>query len=80
MNTMRKLLLTLFLATAALLYAAPILFMVYSSFKPDNEVLVGLTSGRFFAADLSWQNYADVFHRVSFGRYPQHRKINNNLE
>ncbi|MCI5183866.1 MAG: carbohydrate ABC transporter permease [Candidatus Electrothrix sp. AW1] len=66
---MRKLLLTLFLAAAALLYAAPILFMVYSSFKPDGEVLVGLTSGRFFAADLSWQNYVDVFHRVSFGRY-----------
>ena len=66
---MRKILLTLFIAAAALLYAAPILFMVFSSFKPDSEVLVGLTSGRFFAADLSWQNYADVFARVSFGRY-----------
>jgi len=66
---MRKLLLTLFIAAAALLYAAPILFMVFSSLKPDNEVLVGLTSGRFFAADLSLQNYADVFARVCFGRY-----------
>ena len=67
-HIMRKTLLTLFVAAVALLYAAPILFMVFSSFKPDETVLVGLTGGDFFSADLSWQNYADVFARVSLDR------------
>lgn len=69
MKRFRQLLLSLCAAAAALLYASPILFMIYSSFKPDEEVLVSLSSGRFFSADLSWQNYADVFARVSFSRY-----------
>lgn len=58
------------LLAAALVFLAPVWFMLAGSLKPDHRVLVeagGL--GAFWAAGGDWQNYRDVFERVPFGRY-----------
>jgi multiple sugar transport system permease protein len=60
----------LLLILLALVFVAPVLFMVVGSLKPDHRVLVeagGLQA--FLPAGGSLQNYADVFARVRFGRY-----------
>ena len=58
------------LAAAALLFVAPILFMVAGSLKPDERVLVEAGSLRaFWPEGASLQNYRDVFERVAFGRF-----------
>ncbi|KAB2350095.1 carbohydrate ABC transporter permease [Actinomadura rudentiformis] len=44
-----------------LLFAAPILYMIIGSLKPDGEVLGGL--GGFVPRNLSLGNYTDVFRR-----------------
>ena len=60
----------LVLTTAALLYIAPILFMVVASFKPDDRVLPEAgTWQAFFPDQTTTENYGDVFARVRFGRY-----------
>jgi len=54
----------------ALLFAAPILFMLSGSFKPDARVLS--EAGQWTAlvpATATLQNYRDVFDRVDFPRY-----------
>lgn len=58
------------LGALALVFTAPILFMVVGSFKPDALVMTeagGLKA--FFPDQASWQNYRDVFARVDFPRY-----------
>lgn len=60
----------LVLVTVALLFVAPILFMVVSSFKPDHRVLSEAGSLKAFLPDsLSFENYRDVFARVQFLRF-----------
>jgi multiple sugar transport system permease protein len=58
------------LLAAALLFIAPLWFMVAGSLKPDVQVLAEAGSWRAFVPDtLTWHNYPDVFARVRFGRY-----------
>lgn len=60
-----------FLLTAlALLFLAPVLMMLVGSLKPDQRVLVEAGSlAAFVPADVSLQNYADVFARSDFLRF-----------
>lgn len=51
----------LVMTAGALLFVAPILYMVIGSLKPDAQVLDGL--GGFIPRDLSLDNYSDVFRR-----------------
>lgn len=54
----------------ALAFLAPILIMVSGSLKPDPRVLPEAGSWRAFVpAGPTFQNYADVFSRVAFGRF-----------
>jgi multiple sugar transport system permease protein len=54
----------------AVLYIAPIIFMLVGSLKPDDRILVEAGSIKAFWPDsTSLQNYSDVFRRVDFGRY-----------
>ncbi|GBC60795.1 carbohydrate ABC transporter permease [Desulfonema ishimotonii] len=58
------------LILGALLYTAPILCMVAGSLKPDERVLAEAGSWRAFVpGTISFDNYADVFNRVAFGRF-----------
>ena len=58
------------LLIAALLFVAPLLFMLAGSLKPDDQVLLEAGSWRAFLPEtIAWQNYQDVFARVRFGRY-----------
>jgi len=60
----------LVLTVAALLYVAPILFMIVASFKPDERVLPEAGSWQaLLPSRVTTENYADVFERVRFGRY-----------
>ncbi|NET56662.1 MAG: carbohydrate ABC transporter permease [Symploca sp. SIO2E6] len=70
----RKLLSTfgsyLLLTILALLFVAPIAFMIVGSFKPDNSVLAEAgTIKAFLPTEVSWQNYRDVFARTNFGLF-----------
>ncbi len=60
----------LLLVTAILLgiiFITPLLWMVYTSLLPDEEVLHGILSIKnLFSIKLSFQNYRDVFNRVPF--------------
>ncbi len=58
------------LVLLAVLYIAPIIFMLVGSLKPDDRILVEAGSIKAFWPDsTSLQNYSDVFRRVDFGRY-----------
>ncbi len=60
----------LLLTLAAMLYVAPIVFMIVASFKPDDKVLAEAGTLRaFFPSELTLANYRDVFRRVNFGRF-----------
>jgi len=60
----------LVLTVGALVYVAPILFMIVASFKPDERVLPEAgTWQAFFPERTTAENYGDVFERVRFGRY-----------
>ena len=60
----------LLLTVLALLFVAPIVFMVVGSLKPDDLVLAEAGTIKAFIPDtVSFQNYRDVFQRVSFGRF-----------
>ena len=51
-------------------FAFPIIFMVVSSLKPDNQIFADLSSPRAFlpVGDISLDNYRGVFERVPAGR------------
>ena len=54
----------------ALLFVAPILFMLSGSFKPDAQVLTDAGSWQaLLPSNLDLHNYRDVFARVNFSRY-----------
>ncbi len=60
----------LLLTILALVFIAPIVFMIVGSFKPDDLVLVEAGSIKaFIPSEASWENYRDVFQRVNFGRF-----------
>jgi multiple sugar transport system permease protein len=52
-------------------FAFPIVFMLVSSFKPDNQIFGDLTSWRAFfpVGDISFDNYVGVFDRVPAARF-----------
>lgn len=65
-----RLLLYLGLLGLALLFVAPILFMLSGSLKPESQVLTEAGHWRALVpTDWHWQNYRDVFQRVAFTRY-----------
>lgn len=55
----------------ACLFAFPLIFMVVSSFKPDDEIMADLGSVKAFlpTGKVSLENYAQVFTRVPAGRF-----------
>lgn len=58
------------LCSLALMFAAPIFFMLIGSLKPDANVLADAGSWRAFVPEsVSLQNYRDVFERVDFARF-----------
>ena len=53
-----------------LLFISPIAFMLAGSLKPDARVLMEAGEWRaFWPAQMSLQNYRDVFARVDFARF-----------
>ncbi len=68
------------LGAAALAFAAPILFMIVGSFKPDAAVLTEAGGWRaFFPERLTLDNYRDVLERVPFGLYLFNSALINGL-
>jgi multiple sugar transport system permease protein len=60
----------LVLSVLALLFIAPIVFMIVGSLKPDELVLSEAGTFKAFLSDkVSFQNYWDVFKRVDFARF-----------
>jgi multiple sugar transport system permease protein len=58
------------LSVLALLFIAPIVFMIVGSLKPDELVLSEAGTFKAFLPDkVSFQNYWDVFKRVDFARF-----------
>lgn len=59
------------LVLLAATFILPLLFMVFSSFKPKGQILTDLSSWRAFApvGDLSLDNYVGVFDRVPVGQF-----------
>jgi len=47
----------------AVIFFAPIYYLVVGSFRPGDQVLSGIQG--FFPTELSWDNYLDVFRRFS---------------
>lgn len=54
-----------------LVFGLPLLFMIVSAFKPDDQIFSDLTSVRAFlpVGDLSTDNFTAVFGRVPFGTF-----------
>jgi len=70
----------LLLSATAMLFIAPVLFMVAGSLKPDARVLSEMDSLRaVLPAEIDWQNYRDVFARIPFGRYLWNSALINGL-
>lgn len=59
------------LVLLAATFMLPLLFMIFSSLKPKDQILGDLTSWRAFApvGDLSLENYVGVFNRVPVGQF-----------
>lgn len=59
------------LTVAAIVAVFPLLFMIFSSLKPDTQIFADLGSLKAFlpVGDLSLDNYAGVFERVPAGRF-----------
>ena len=71
---------SLLLSAAALIFIAPVLFMVAGSLKPDARVLSEMDSLRaVLPTEIDWQNYRDVFARIPFGRYLWNSALINGL-
>ena len=70
----------LLLGAAALLFVAPVVFMVAGSLKPEARVLSDMGSLRaLLPGDGGVQNYRDVFARIPFGRYLWNSALINGL-
>jgi multiple sugar transport system permease protein len=55
------------LCLIALIFLAPLIYMVTTSLKPDADVFT--TPPTLWGSELRWQNYADVFSYQPFGRF-----------
>lgn len=65
----KRVFLYLILSIMSLIYIAPVLFMIVSSFKPDTRVLSDGSSWlAFIPVEASLQNYHDVLSRINFNR------------
>ncbi len=70
----------LLMSAAALVFIAPVLFMVAGSFKPEPRVLSDMGSlHALLPGDAGMQNYRDVFARIPFGRYLWNSALINGL-
>jgi multiple sugar transport system permease protein len=70
----------LLLSIAALLFIAPILFMVVGSFKPEARVLSEMGTLRaVLPSEIKLHNYRDVFVRIPLGRYLWNSVLINGL-
>ena len=60
-----------FLLLFALIFIFPLLFMLVSSFKPEEKIFTDLRTVwlAFVPTDITFENYAYVFNRVPFFRY-----------
>jgi multiple sugar transport system permease protein len=77
---MRAVLAYALLLAFALLFVAPVLFMLVGSLKPDARVLAEAGTLRaFFPDTISLDNYRAVFERVPFGLYLASSLIINGL-
>ncbi len=54
-----------------LVFGLPLVFMIVSSFKPDNQIFsdLGSVNGFLPVGDLSTDNYTGVFNRVPFAQF-----------
>ena len=54
-----------------LVFGLPLLFMIVSGFKPDNQIFADLTSLNAFlpVGEITFDNYTAVFDRVPFGTF-----------
>lgn len=70
-NTMMKIGRYMLLMVFAVFFLFPIVFMVVSSLKPDDQLLRDTSSLKAFVpyGDISMDNYAAVFDRVPAGRF-----------
>ena len=69
-NLRGKLLSYVVLSACAMVFVAPIAFMIIGSLKPETQVLSEAGSWKAFLPDrVSLENYRDVFRRVPFGWY-----------
>ena len=70
-HRVRNVLVTALRIVLALAFGLPLLFMIISSFKPDNQIFADLTSIRAFlpVGELSLDNYFGVFERVPFAQF-----------
>jgi multiple sugar transport system permease protein len=55
------------LVLVALVFAAPLIYAVATSLKPENEVFT--MPPRLWGSHLRWQNYLDAFRYLPFGRF-----------
>lgn len=64
-------LITVVRCVLVLVFALPLLFMMISALKPDQQIFADLGSWRAFApvGDISLDNFTAVFERVPFGQY-----------
>jgi multiple sugar transport system permease protein len=70
----------LLLSVAALVFIAPILFMVAGSLKPEARVLNEMgTLHALLPGKIELHNYRDVFARIPFGRYLWNSALVNGL-
>jgi multiple sugar transport system permease protein len=70
----------LLLSVAALVFIAPILFMVAGSLKPEARVLSEMgTLHALLPGKIELHNYRDVFARIPFGRYLWNSALVNGL-
>ncbi len=70
----------LLLSVAAVLFIAPVLFMVAGSFKPEARVLSDMGSlHALLPGTAGLQNYRDVFARIPFDRYLWNSALINGL-
>lgn len=54
------------LAVVGFIFVVPFIWMLFSSLKPSNEVLLG--GGSLFGTEVRWSNYAEVFSAIPFAR------------
>jgi len=57
-----------FSLVVALIFLAPLIWMLRASFTPETQIFQSAPSGGFFHAEWTLQNYADAWRRAALGR------------